>query len=452
MECNQYMITKNSRIGTTEYVYLPDIGKTKFSAKIDTGADSSSIWASGVKQVGDVLNYTFFAQGSAYYSGKNHYTTRFKLTSVKNSFGHVEIRYKIRLKVKIGRIIYTSWFTLSDRSRNSFPVLIGKNFLKNRFIVDVSKKYLQSSIKDVSQVLIITAKPTEMNDFLVNVKKQNKMPLEYITVRFEDLLFDVNGISSAIINTADNNRNIADYSLVYVKSHWNYPELASTLAEYLVYKSKPFFDRELRNYTSRSKLSESMRLSNHGMPIPRFFAGYPKLLEDQSDTIIKELGFPFVLKSSNADGGKNNYFVNNKVVFNKLIKKVSFNDIYIIQTFIPSEGFYRINVFGQEARLAIYRSQFPNSNPLKNHLNKPFGGVNAKFIPVESLSSDLAQLAVRASICMQREIAGVDIIQDKTNGKCYILEVNNSPQLRKGSYINEKAFEFAQFIDKELKR
>ena len=53
---------------------------------------------------------------------------------------------------------------------------------------------------------------------------------------------------------------------------------------------------------------------------------------------------------------------------------------------------------------------------------------------------------------MKRQIAGVDIIQDKTNGKCYILEVNSSPQLRCGSYVDEKAIEFAKFIDKELKR
>jgi glutathione synthase/RimK-type ligase-like ATP-grasp enzyme len=246
--------------------------------------------------------------------------------------------------------------------------------------------------------------------------------------------------------------DIANYSLVYVKSHWNYPELASALAEYLVYKSKPFFDRELSNYTSRGKLSESMKLATHGIPVPRLFAGYPKLIKSQSNKIISDLGFPFVLKSASADKGKDNYFVNDKATFNQLIDKISENDIYIAQAFIPNDGFYRINVFKNEAKLAIYRSRYHSNNPLKDHLNKPFGGINAKIIPIESLGSELVQLAVKSSIYMDREIAGVDIIQNKDDGKYYILEVNSSPQLRSGSYIDEKAAEFAKFIDKELKK
>jgi len=53
---------------------------------------------------------------------------------------------------------------------------------------------------------------------------------------------------------------------------------------------------------------------------------------------------------------------------------------------------------------------------------------------------------------MERQIAGADMIQDKTTGKWYILEVNSSPQMRTGSHIDEKVSEFAQFIDKELGR
>lgn len=443
-------MTEHKLIGTTEQVYLPDIGKTSFAAKIDTGADSSAIWASDIEQVDDTLSYKFFAPGSANYTGETFQTNRFKLTSVTNSFGHEEVRYKVRLRIKIGKIIYTSWFTLANRSRNSYPILIGKNFLKNRFVVDVSKKHLQSRSDDL-KVLIISAKPKEIADFLVDVKKQNKLSIEYTTVRFEDLLFDINGNDSKIINT-DKNTDVSDYSLIYVKSHWNYPELAAALAEYLIFKSIPFFDQELRNYTSRSKLSESMKLTTHGIAIPRSFAGYPKLLRSQSEKIIKDLGFPFVLKAASADRGKDNYLVSDINTFNQLIDNASAGDIYIVQKFVPSDGFYRINVFGKDARLVVYRSRYPHNDPLKDHLNKPFGGVNAEMVPTKSLNPDLAQLAVRASIYMKREIAGVDIIQDKNDGKCYILEVNSSPQLRSGSFIDEKASEFARFIDKELKR
>ena len=441
---------KHNLIGTTELVSLPGISKASFAAKIDTGADSSSIWASDINQTDDILSYVLFSLGSAFYTGERYETDKFELVSVKNSFGHEEIRYKVQLRVKIGKVIYKSWFTLADRSRNSCPMLIGKSFLKDRFIVDVSKKHLQSLKSGNPKVIFITSKPTETDEFLAKVKKHNSVDVIYKTAMFDNLLFDINGSLTTVTNTVDGS-DIADNSIVYVKSHWNYPEMASALAEYLNFKSVSFFDKEIGSYASRSKLSESMKLAVHGVPIPRSFIGYPNVIKDQSEIIFAQLGFPFVLKSASADKGKDNYLVSDKKVFNQLIKEVSGSDIYIAQMFIPSEGFYRINIFGKE-RFVVFRSKFGNKNPLKDHLNKPFGGVNSKIMPIKDVSSGLLQLATRASIYMNRQIAGVDIIQDKNNGKCYILEVNSSPQLRSGSYVDEKSIEFAKFIDKELKR
>lgn len=441
---------KHGLIGTTELVSLPGISKASFAAKIDTGADSSSIWASDINQTDDVLSYVLFALGSAFYTGERYETDKFELVSVVNSFGHKEIRYKIRLRVKIGKIIYKSWFTLADRSRNSCPMLIGKSFLKNRFIVDASKKHLLSLKSAKSKVLCITSKPTETNKFLAKVKKYNSVDVEYKTAMFDNLLFDINGSLTAVTNTVDGS-DIANHSIVYVKSHWNYPEMASALAEYLNYKSVSFLNKEIGSYTSRGKLSESMKLAIHSVPIPRSFVGYPNVIKNQSEMIFAEIGFPFVLKSASATKGKDNYLVRDKKVFGQLIKDVSGDDIYIAQAFIPSEGFYRINIFGKE-RVVVFRSKFGDEDPLKDHLNKPFGGVNSRLVPVKEVSSGLLQLAVRASIYTNRQIAGVDIIQDKDSGKCYILEVNSSPQLRSGSYVDEKAIKFAKFIDKELKR
>jgi D-alanine-D-alanine ligase-like ATP-grasp enzyme len=53
---------------------------------------------------------------------------------------------------------------------------------------------------------------------------------------------------------------------------------------------------------------------------------------------------------------------------------------------------------------------------------------------------------------MGRQVAGVDLVQDKLSGTWYILEVNNAPQLRSGSFVDEKAAMIAKFFDKELKR
>jgi hypothetical protein len=110
-------------------------------AKIDTGADSSSIWASGVARHGETLQFVLFAPGSEYYTGQiiSLYASDYRQTRVSSSFGHREVRYVVKLPVKIlGRTIQAT-FTLADRSGRTYPVLLGRRLLKNKFLVDVTK-------------------------------------------------------------------------------------------------------------------------------------------------------------------------------------------------------------------------------------------------------------------------------------------------------------------------
>lgn len=443
---------KQSIIGTTEYVIIPDHSQALVPAKIDTGADSSAIWASHITLEDGTLSYSLFDKGSSLYTNEMRKTTRFRVVSVRNSFGHEELRYKIPLKIKIGNKTLTSWFTLADRSRNMFPMLLGKSFLKHSFVVDVSRHFVHGNENAERKVLVVTAKPTEMLSFLDDVKAKNDAKVTYQATRFEDILFEIAGPQTSVYNLADGGQTLADYDLIYVKSHWQHPELAGALAEYLVFKNRPFFDQEIKSYASRSKLTELMKLSTNGLAVPRSFVAYPSVLTSQAQKIHSTLGFPLVLKSATADQGRDNYLVTDAKTYASLLKKSNPKTLLIAQRYIRNEGFYRVNIFGKEVGLVIYRSAHPHSDPLKQHLNKPKGGVNAELVPVSSLSADVSELALKAAVCMQRQIAGVDIIQDTVSKEWYILEVNNAPQIRSGPYKDEKAEAFARFIDKEIER
>ncbi|PID33250.1 hypothetical protein CR969_01690 [Candidatus Saccharibacteria bacterium] len=57
---------------------------------------------------------------------------------VASSMGQVEHRFKVRIPVVIkGRRILAR-FTLSDRSSQVYPVLIGRSTLMHKFVVDVA--------------------------------------------------------------------------------------------------------------------------------------------------------------------------------------------------------------------------------------------------------------------------------------------------------------------------
>lgn len=130
-----------SVIGRAEKAAFPELGVKQVPVKIDTGADACSIWATATEMENGRLHVVFFGEGSPLYSGEEHIfkKSEYSMTRVANSFGHREIRYKVKLRIKIkGRLIRGS-FTLSDRSNKLYPVLIGRTLLKHKFVVDVSK-------------------------------------------------------------------------------------------------------------------------------------------------------------------------------------------------------------------------------------------------------------------------------------------------------------------------
>jgi len=128
-------------IGRAEKVQLTELFAIRVPAKIDTGADASSIWTCKIEKNEDNLNVIFFGPDSEYYNGKVHVFSprQYTITRVSSSFGHREIRYKVKLKIRIKGKLINGTFTLANRETKLYPILIGRSLLKNKFLVDVSK-------------------------------------------------------------------------------------------------------------------------------------------------------------------------------------------------------------------------------------------------------------------------------------------------------------------------
>ena len=131
-------------IGPTALVEVDEI--KNIPAKIDTGADSSSIWASHITiDPQNILHFTLFDESSPLYTGKIYSTSKYRAASVRSSNGQKQIRYQVRLPVSIDGRHIRATFSLSDRGRNKYPILIGKRTLHGKFIVDVSKPSIRLS-------------------------------------------------------------------------------------------------------------------------------------------------------------------------------------------------------------------------------------------------------------------------------------------------------------------
>ena len=132
------MVNDKQIIGKAEEVALPEHGLEVVYARIDTGAKTSAIWASKVKETKKGLEVTFFGKSSKYFTGEPHLFTSYAETVVASSNGATERRYKVRLLIVIAGRRIRAWFTLADRSEQVYPILVGRNVLRGKFLVDVS--------------------------------------------------------------------------------------------------------------------------------------------------------------------------------------------------------------------------------------------------------------------------------------------------------------------------
>ena len=141
-------------IGRHARVTFLDHSPKKVNAKVDTGADSSSVWASNLSiDKKGRLHFVLFNPTSSLYTGKEIVKDHYQVKVVRSSNGHEQVRYSVKLRVNIESRKFLATFTLADRSRNVFPVLIGSKLLKNKFVVDVARGIIEDAHKKKSRYL-----------------------------------------------------------------------------------------------------------------------------------------------------------------------------------------------------------------------------------------------------------------------------------------------------------
>ena len=135
-------------VGEIEVVQLSPPG-LRFPARIDTGAETSSLDAREMKvfeRDGDrwVRFQTIDPQTGEAIPLEARVSRKARI--LQSSFDESERRPVVELSVTIGHITQLAEFTLSDRSHLSFPVLIGRNVLRDMMLVDVGLSHTMNQI------------------------------------------------------------------------------------------------------------------------------------------------------------------------------------------------------------------------------------------------------------------------------------------------------------------
>lgn len=133
-------------LGWREWVLLPELSPTPMKAKVDTGAQTSSLHAFDLSiEERDGEQWAAFVIHPKQRSRKKAVRVEHPIAGfrrVRSSTGHSERRPVVRTKARLGGRTFAIDITLTSRDEMGFRMLVGRAAIRRRFVVDPGRSYL----------------------------------------------------------------------------------------------------------------------------------------------------------------------------------------------------------------------------------------------------------------------------------------------------------------------
>lgn len=132
-------------LGWREWITLPDLGIDRIKAKLDTGARTSALHAEGVETFRDRgETWVRFRVRPSQADDSEALEVEAPLLekrAIRSSNGRVEKRPVILTSAFVAGRTFDLELTLTDRSAMGFRMLLGREALAGRFLVDAGRSY-----------------------------------------------------------------------------------------------------------------------------------------------------------------------------------------------------------------------------------------------------------------------------------------------------------------------
>ena len=255
-----------------------------------------------------------------------------------------------------------------------------------------------------------------VNSFMDNQKFINLYELLSIAFKKQNVSLEIKNASDISLQVGAKILNKPDFAIFWDKDIY--------LAERLEKEGVRLFNSSRAILLCDNKILMYQELANKGIIIPRTFIA-PKTFEglnyskrDFLNNVIKEIGFPIVVKEAFGSFGEQVYLANDIDSLNKIVDQIGYKD-FLMQEFIASSKGkdIRINVVGNKAIVSMLRE---NDNDFRSNISS--GGHGVKYEP----KPEYIDLAVKAAQALGLDFAGVDVLFGKDGP--IICEVNSNPQ------------------------
>ncbi|MCL9809434.1 30S ribosomal protein S6--L-glutamate ligase [Flavobacterium luminosum] len=447
-------------IGSEEWCSFPDLGIPYVKARIDSGAKTSAIHASNI--VPFTKNNENWVKFDVHPLQNNTKLTKHceaKLVDkriVKSSSGYREQRFVIQTEVNIGKSNWKIELTLANRDSMGFRMLLGREAMIGKLVVDPEEKYLLGQptfdeIKSSYQVIkeaktglriAVLASNPELysNRRIMEAGEARGHEMEFLNIK--ECYMKLDATKPEIHYRGGRVLDNFDAVIPRIRPSMTFYGCALTRQ----FESMKVFalNSAAAITQSRDKLFSLQLLLQNGVDIPT--TGFANSPLDTNDLIQMVGGTPLIVKLLEGTQGKGVVLAETKKAAESVINAFkSLNANILVQEFIKEANGKDLRLFVVDGKVvaAMQREAAPGEFRANIHM----GGTAS----VVRVTAEEKRIAIKAAKAMDLKVAGVDIIRSSKGP--LLLEVNSSPGLEgiEGATHKDIAGEMIKAIEKNFK-
>ena len=454
------MLQSKIILGSEEWCSLPELGIPSINARVDSGAKTSALHAKNIAPfIKDGQNWVKFDINPIQNNVKTIIHCESPLVDkrvVKSSSGYREQRYVIQTSLEIGNSKWAIEMTLTNRDSMGFRMLLGREAMSGRVLVDPEQQYLlgqttTDNLKEVYKNAVKTSSGLRIGLLASNPELySNKRIMEAGEMRGHEMHFL--NIKECYMKLDAKTPEI-HYRGGIILNQFDaiIPRIRPSITFYGCALTRQFealnvfcLNSSTAITQSRDKLFSLQLLLQSGIDIPT--TGFANSPLDTNDLITMVGGPPLIVKLLEGTQGKGVVLAETKKAAESVINAFkSLNANILVQEFIKEASGKDLRLFVVDGKVVatIQREAMPGEFRANIHL----GGTATVIKP----TSEEKKIAIRAAKAMDLKVSGVDIIRSSKGP--LLLEVNSSPGLEgiEGATNKDIAGEMIIAIEKNFK-
>jgi ribosomal protein S6--L-glutamate ligase len=448
-------------LGSEEWCSFPELGIPAIKARVDSGAKTSALHAINIIPfTKEGVNWVKFDINPIQNNLKTVIHCEALLIDkriVKSSSGYREQRFVIQTKITIGNDSWPIEMTLTNRDSMGFRMLLGREAMSGRILVDPEQKYLlgqntTENLKELYHIEFSEKKGLRIGLLASNPELySNKRIMEAGEMRGHEMHF-LNIKECYMKLDADTPEihyrggKVLDYFDAVI------PRIRPSITFYGCALTRQFeamkvfcLNSAAAITQSRDKLFSLQLLLRNGVDIPT--TGFANSPLDTDDLIKMVGGSPLIVKLLEGTQGKGVVLAETKKAAESVINAFkSLNANILVQEFIKEANGKDLRLFVVDGKVvaAIQREAAPGEFRANIHM----GGTAGIIKP----TAEERRIALKAAKAMDLKVAGVDIIRSSKGP--LLLEVNSSPGLEgiEGATNKDIAGEMIKAIENNIKK